>query len=228
VSAAVARRIGVGAAALLVLLAVGWAAALWLRPATHAERYAVIDGDTLAVWPDHCFLSHLGIGCLAQRLRLYGVDAFEGTQTCRDAKGTLWRCGAVATQRLRQLVTQANFACHVDPEFVDRHAREFAVCTAGDRDVGAVATQRLRQLVTQANFACHVDPEFVDRHAREFAVCTAGDRDVGALLVSEGLAFAYGRGEQYLGVESEAKARARGAWAGHFVRPQFFRQGATE
>jgi endonuclease YncB( thermonuclease family) len=185
VSAAVARRIGVGAAALLVLLAVGWAAALWLRPATHAERYAVIDGDTLAVWPDHCFLSHLGIGCLAQRLRLYGVDAFEGTQTCRDAKGTLWRCGAVATQRLRQLVTQANFACHVDPEFVDRHAREFAVCTAGDRDVGA-------------------------------------------LLVSEGLAFAYGRGEQYLGVESEAKARARGAWAGHFVRPQFFRQGATE
>jgi endonuclease YncB( thermonuclease family) len=179
------RSIGVGAAALLVLLAVGWAAALWLRPATHAERYAVIDGDTLAVWPDHCFLSHLGIGCLAQRLRLYGVDAFEGTQTCRDAKGTLWRCGAVATQRLRQLVTQANFACHVDPEFVDRHAREFAVCTAGDRDVGA-------------------------------------------LLVSEGLAFAYGRGEQYLGVESEAKARARGAWAGHFVRPQFFRQGATE
>lgn len=179
------RRIALGATALALLLGVSWAALLWLRPAAHADRYAVVDGDTLELWPQRCGLSRLGIGCLGQRLRLYGVDAFEGTQTCRDAKGTLWRCGAVATERLRQLVTQPDFACHVDPEFVDRHAREFAACTAGGRDVGA-------------------------------------------LLVSEGLAFAYGRGAQYLAVESEAKARARGAWAGEFVRPQFFRQGATE
>lgn len=179
------RRIALGATALALLLGVSWAALLWLRPAAHADRYAVVDGDTLELWPQRCRLSPLGIGCLGQRLRLYGVDAFEGTQTCRDAKGTLWRCGAVATERLRQLVTQPDFACHVDPEFVDRHAREFAACTAGGRDVGA-------------------------------------------LLVSEGLAFAYGRGAQYLAVESEAKARARGAWAGQFVRPQFFRQGATE
>jgi len=181
----VVRRIVLGAAGLVLLLAVAWAALLWLRPTDNADRYAVVDGDTLALWPQHCLLSRVGIGCLSERLRLYGVDAFESTQTCRDAKGTLWRCGAVATERLRQLVAQPDFACHVDPEFVDRHAREFAVCTSGDRDVGA-------------------------------------------LLVSEGLAFAYGRGAQYLAIESEAKARARGAWAGSFVRPQFFRQGATE
>ena len=179
------RRIAFGTAALLLLLVVAWAALLWLWPPAHADRYAVVDGDTLALWPQHCLLSQIGVGCLSERLRLYGVDAFESTQTCRDAKGTLWRCGAVATERLRQLVAQPDFACHVDPEFVDRHAREFAVCTAGDRDVGA-------------------------------------------LLVSEGLAFAYGRGVQYLAIEGEAKARARGAWAGSFVRPQFFRQGATE
>src|SRR5580700_11006621 len=118
-----ARRIAIGVTALLLLLAAAWAAALWLRPADSADRYAVVDGDTLALWPRHCLLSRLGIGCLGQRLRLYGVDAFESTQTCRDAKGTLWHCGAVATERLRQLVTQADFACHVDPEFVDRHAR---------------------------------------------------------------------------------------------------------
>jgi endonuclease YncB( thermonuclease family) len=180
-----ARRIALGAGGLVLLLAVAWAAAHWLRPAAQADRYAVVDGDTLALWPQHCLLSKLGIGCIGERLRLYGVDAFESTQTCRDATGTVWRCGAVATERLRQLVAQADFACHVDPEFVDRHAREFAACTAGNRDVGA-------------------------------------------LLVSEGLAFAYGRGAQYLAVESEAKERARGAWAGQFVRPQFFRQGATE
>ena len=179
------RRIAIGTVALLTLVVVAWVALLWLQPAGHADRYAVVDGDTLALWPQHCLLSQIGVGCVSERLRLYGVDAFESRQTCRDAKGTLWRCGAVATERLRQLVTQPDFACHVDPEFVDRHAREFAACTTGGRDVGA-------------------------------------------LLVSEGLAFAYGRGAQYLAVESEAKARARGAWAGTFVRPQFFRQGATE
>src|SRR5258708_27407941 len=124
-----AGRIAVGVTALMLLLAAGGAAALWWRRAAHADRYAVVDGDTLALWPRYCLLSRLGIGCLGQRLRLYGVDPFESTQTCRDAKGTLWRCGAVATARLRQLATQADFACHVHPEFVDRHAREFPAST---------------------------------------------------------------------------------------------------
>jgi hypothetical protein len=30
-----------------------------------------------------------------------------------------------------------------------------------------------------------------------------------------------------LPLENEAKAARRGAWAGHFVRPQYFRLGAT-
>jgi endonuclease YncB( thermonuclease family) len=51
---------------------------------------------------------------------------------------------------------------------------------------------------------------------------------VGALLVSEGLAFAYGRGIQYLPLEAAAKKARRGAWAGTFVRPQYWRQGARD
>ena len=178
------RVIAIGAGAALVM-AVGWATAAWLRPGDAAERYSVVDGDTLAWRPQHCFLAHFAIACMSQPLRLYGVDAFESKQTCRDPQGGEWPCGAVATERLRKLVKEPDFACHVDPEFVDRHAREFAACTAGGRDVGA-------------------------------------------MLVSEGLAFAYGRGLQYLAVEAEAKAAHRGAWAGSFVRPQFFRQGADE
>lgn len=175
----------IAAAALLLLLVLGgsWAAAAWLRPVVAADRYSVVDGDTLELEPRECLLSRLRIGCLRQRLRLYGVDAFESTQTCRDAKGEVWACGKVATERLRQLVARPGFGCHVDREFVDRHAREFAFCLAGGRDVGA-------------------------------------------LLVSEGLAFAYGRGAQYLPFEAEARQAGKGAWAGSFVRPQFFRQGA--
>jgi endonuclease YncB( thermonuclease family) len=178
------------AAGVLLLLLIGgaWAVAAWLRPVPDHDLYSVVDGDTLELQRQHCFLASLGIGCLRQRLRLYGVDAFESKQTCRNPRGETWPCGAVATERLRQLVAAPDFACHVDREYVDRHAREFAFCLSRGRDVGA-------------------------------------------LLVSEGLAFAYGRGTQYLTYETEAREERRGAWAGgfaSFVRPQFFRQGAGD
>jgi len=148
-----------------------------------ADRYSVYDGDTLEVVRGKCLLAHFRLRCPIQRLRLLGVDAFERMQTCGDPQGGRWYCGAVATARLRQLVAMPGFGCQVDEEFVDRHAREFAVC-------------------------------FTDA------------KDVGAILVSEGLAFAYGRRTRYVAIEEEAKAARRGAWAGTFVRPQFFRAGA--
>jgi endonuclease YncB( thermonuclease family) len=178
-------RLALAAAIALVVLGGLWATAARLRPAVAADRYSVVDGDTLELRPKRCWLSRLGIGCLSQRLRLYGVDAFESAQSCRDDKGEIWACGEVATARLRALVAHPDFSCHVDREFVDRHAREFAICIAGGRDVGA-------------------------------------------LLVREGLAFAYGRGAQYLSYETEARQERRGAWAGSFVRPQFFRLGAAD
>jgi endonuclease YncB( thermonuclease family) len=170
----------------LVLLA-GAALALLrsLGPVTPQDRYIVVDGDTLEVVPHQCWLSRLGLGCRPQRLRLYGVDAFESKQTCHTAKGVVWQCGAVATERLKELVAHADFSCNVDTEFVDRHAREFCLCSTGGEDVGAI-------------------------------------------LVNDGLAFAYGRGAQYLPLEASAKIAQRGAWGGSFVRPQYFRQGSRE
>lgn len=179
------RRMAVVAAVLVLSLGALWGGLRWFRPADDPDHYSVVDGDTLAWRPPYCLLSSLGIACLGQRLRLYGVDAFEGKQSCRDADGKAWPCGMVATQRLKELVNSPGFACRVDHEFIDRHAREFAVCTAGGEDVGAI-------------------------------------------LVAEGLAFAYGRGAQYLPIETAAKERRRGAWAGSFVRPQYFREGAAD
>jgi endonuclease YncB( thermonuclease family) len=91
---------------------------------------------------------------------------------------------------------------------------------------GRVAAQRLRQIADEPGFSCNVDDEFADRDAREFARCSVKGRDVGALMVSEGLAFYYGRGVDYLPIEAKARAEKRGAWAGKFIRPQFWRQGA--
>ncbi|HMK67416.1 MAG TPA: thermonuclease family protein [Stellaceae bacterium] len=177
------RLVWRGGAGAIGVFAIAIAVLLMLPAPKRADRYFVIDGDTISVRPGKCLLSRLRLRCLSERLRLFGVDAFERTQTCRDAKGEAWACGDVATQRLQTLVSTPGFGCQVDPEFVDRHAREFAVCTAKGEDVGAV-------------------------------------------LVSEGLAFAYGRRTRYVAIEEEAKAEHRGAWAGTFVRPQFYRSGA--
>jgi endonuclease YncB( thermonuclease family) len=174
------KRGALGALGLLVLAGL---VMLALPAPVRADRYNVYDGDTLEVVPGKCLLAHFRLRCPTQRLRLFGVDAFERFQTCRDGQGGRWYCGAVATARLRQLVAMPGFGCQVDEEFVDRHAREFAACFVGGKDVGAV-------------------------------------------LVSEGLAFAYGRRTRYIAIEAEAKAARRGAWAGTFVRPQFFRSGA--
>jgi endonuclease YncB( thermonuclease family) len=169
---------------LLIALILAWGTgrAVLGRPLA-ADRYTVIEGDTLALQSKNCLYTVVRLGCPAQRLRLEGADAFESKQTCRDALDHVWPCGAVATARLRELVNHPDFSCRIDPEFTDRHAREFSVCFTEGRDVAAI-------------------------------------------LVREGLAFAYGRDPQYLPLENEAKEARRGAWAGHFVRPQYFRQGA--
>jgi endonuclease YncB( thermonuclease family) len=175
------RRIAVIAAVIVPLALIG--AAVWDGPAKGVDLYAVHDGDTLEWTPRDCLLSRIGLRCLTQKLRLYGVDAFEAAQTCHDAAGKEWPCGSVATRRLQDLAARPTFSCNVDNEFSDRHAREFAVCSVNGKDVGAI-------------------------------------------MVREGLAFYYGRGLQYLPLEAEARQLKRGAWAGSFVRPQFWRQGA--
>jgi endonuclease YncB( thermonuclease family) len=175
------RRFLLTAVAIALLLVGGGVA--WEGLGHDVDLYGVYDGDTLEMTPHDCLLSHIGVACPVQRMRLYGVDAFESAQTCRDAEDRVWECGAVATARMRALVARSGFSCNVDTEFVDRHAREFAVCTVDGKDVGA-------------------------------------------MMVEEGLAFYYGRGVQYLPIEAEAKRLKRGAWAGNFVRPQYFRQGA--
>ncbi|HLJ62990.1 MAG TPA: thermonuclease family protein [Stellaceae bacterium] len=166
-----------------VALIVGLAASR--HPFGPSDRYHVIDGDTLELEASDCLAARLGVGCVKQRVRLYGVDAFELEQNCRDAQGQTWPCGRVAAQRLTELVNTPEFACHVDQELMDSRAREFAICLAGGQDVGEV-------------------------------------------LVREGLAVAYGRGTRYIAFEEVAKREGRGAWAGRFVRPQYFRRGATD
>lgn len=80
-----------------------------------------VDGDTLVVG---------GV-----RVRLYGVDAPESAQTCNDAGGKAYPCGAVAAEALKARVTEGPVRCEVRNR--DQYGRAVASCSlAGGIDAG--------------------------------------------------------------------------------------------
>lgn len=99
-------------------------AVAWRTPAAAqalSGRAVVTDGDTLRIG--------------GTKIRLFGVDAPESHQQCRDIAGRDWPCGAVATERLKRLVAERRVVC--DPQNTDRYGRTVASCSVDGRDLGA-------------------------------------------------------------------------------------------
>lgn len=90
-----------------------------LAQTSNDESVTVIDGDTIKIGD--------------QRIRIHGIDAPEGRQTCaRD--GVTWLCGQEAGQQLRELVRGSEVTCKSVDQ--DRYGRIVAKCFAGGLDVG--------------------------------------------------------------------------------------------
>ncbi len=87
--------------------------------ATISGRAKALDGDSLQV--------------AGERIRLFGIDAPESRQQCRDARGLDYPCGRAATRALAAL-TGARVSCTLVTH--DRYARDVATCTANGRDLG--------------------------------------------------------------------------------------------
>lgn len=108
------------------------ACSLWVFPAlsatgdVHTGVARVVDGDTL----------ELGRWGGTVRVRLYGVDAPEAGQSCRDAGGRAYDCGAVATRRLERLAQGERLACEERDR--DQYDRVVAVCRLGRMDLNHV------------------------------------------------------------------------------------------
>ncbi|SFI49118.1 thermonuclease family protein [Jannaschia pohangensis] len=73
----------------------------------------VVDADTI------------DIGAAAN-IRLIGIDAAEGDQTCRDTDGTILPCGSFATEAARRMYEGRIARCEVDS--TDRYGRALATC----------------------------------------------------------------------------------------------------
>lgn len=104
------------------------AAALFLAiPAQASDDLAIIgpatvtDGDTVRIGE--------------ARIRLFGIDAPEGKQTC-ERESVAWLCGQESAKWLRELVGESPLTC--TPKNRDRYGRTVAICTLPDgRDIGA-------------------------------------------------------------------------------------------
>lgn len=79
---------------------------------------SVIDGDTLEI--------------RGTKIRLYGVDAPESTQTCQRGRQT-YPCGRDAAHALSQLLGQKTVSCQ--RQDTDRYGRTVALCRVGNVDV---------------------------------------------------------------------------------------------
>lgn len=74
------------------------------------------------------------------RVRLFGIDAPELDQTCGDAGGGNWSCGAWATHQVRQLFQGKTVSC--TPLDRDRYGRIVARCKQGRHDVAERIVRR--------------------------------------------------------------------------------------
>ncbi|ADH62505.1 Excalibur domain protein [Allomeiothermus silvanus DSM 9946] len=82
-------------------------------------RASVVDGDTLEIQ---------GV-----RIRLWGVDAVESSQTCLDAGGKPWPCGRRAALALSDFLGQRTVSCQ--RRDTDRYGRTVAVCRVGGVEI---------------------------------------------------------------------------------------------
>ncbi|KAG2425381.1 hypothetical protein HXX76_013795 [Chlamydomonas incerta] len=117
---------GSGAATLGRAVLAGVASCLVLASSANATALGVISGQARVVDGDTLVIN-------GERIRLYGVDAPESAQQCKDAKGAPYACGLVSKDALDKKIGKAPVACEVKDK--DQYGRNVSVCRLGSEDL---------------------------------------------------------------------------------------------
>ena len=113
-------------------------------------RPRVVDGDSLEL--------------AGHRVRLFGIDAPEGRQDCRDARGRVYACGRDARDALAQAIGGQSVSCTPVGE---SYNRDVAVCTANGRDLSEAMVRSGHALeLRQHSRGRYSDAEREARNAR--------------------------------------------------------------
>ena len=86
-----------------------------------AGQARVGDGDTLTI-------NH-------QKIRLFGIDAPENSQSCLDKHGISWSCGAAAKAHLVGYINGQNVSCSITGQ--DTYQRYLGICSSGSINLNA-------------------------------------------------------------------------------------------
>jgi endonuclease YncB( thermonuclease family) len=103
----------------MIVAAVFWALCLSACADNLSGQASIIDGDTLEIH--------------GTRIRLWGIDAPESNQLCRDDESLQYRCGAKAANELDAFIARRPVDC--SPVNMDRYGRTVAVCSIDGVDV---------------------------------------------------------------------------------------------
>jgi len=101
--------------------------------AATANSARVIDGDTLDLD--------------GQRHRLFGIDAAERNQRCRDEQGLEWACAAAASAALKRLLSMGSVSCAEVPGTRDGFGRQISRCKVNGEDVAETLVRDGRRAV---------------------------------------------------------------------------------
>jgi endonuclease YncB( thermonuclease family) len=113
---------------LAVAALAAWAYSEWTKTPPASGR---IDGEAIAGAVRVVDGDSLEIG--EARIRLFGIDAPELRQLCRDAKGSDVTCGLAARDALTRLIGGRDVSCA--PAEAPSYDRIVAICTVGGQDL---------------------------------------------------------------------------------------------
>ena len=140
------RPVSILLATCIVFSAAAWA---WPVRAEVSGWAEVIDGDTIVV--------------AGTRIRLFGIDAPERGQSCREG-GELWICGGLAGVRLEERISGRRVVCEEKDR--DRYGRIVAVCRADGEDLNAWMVSEGWALSYRRYSEAYVDEEARAKAAR--------------------------------------------------------------